>query len=267
MITDRLFTHITTHTIRTAFLAFTMSMLMAGVAYGGDTMGTFEANAPRTVTASMTGEHEVGAEQYKLTVTKDSNVSSVTVKVGSATISPVTSGGNTYWIDKGSTAKVSATAKSGYKITSNTNNVNINAAKTINITSAAKPTLSLTSVTGGLKKLRVYSSSSTYTDYTSYTNVPVYEGQKVVFYHDNSKGWSYRDLSSNIGALIDLGTGPACRLIVPVSATGPATLSMYVNTQTSGYSQLDFSWTSSSSSDPGTSGWVRSSACYPVLGS
>ncbi len=116
-------------------LCMLLTLVLSSAVYAG----TFTAGEATVLTASSTDSTSIAdsTEQYLLTVNKDANVSSVTVKVGSTTISPITSGGNTYWIDKGATATVSATAKSGYKIVNGTGSIGeMNVKKTVNITSA-----------------------------------------------------------------------------------------------------------------------------------
>ena len=74
---------------------------------------------------------------YSTTIYAATGVDSVTVKIDSTTISPATSGGNTYWIDKGVNPTVEATAKQGYIIKSGIGSTGVvNAAKTVNISSA-----------------------------------------------------------------------------------------------------------------------------------
>ena len=115
-------------------LTVLLSLLISNIAFAGTFTGnsSFSTMASSIETTSIVND----SEQYLLTVSKDTGINSVTVKVGSTTISPSTSGGNTYWIDKGATATVSATAKSGYIIKSGTGSTGaINAAKTVSITS------------------------------------------------------------------------------------------------------------------------------------
>ncbi len=92
---------------------------------GGNTAsGNVTLDGAKTVTASSTDMESVagGSEQYYITINKDSNVNTCTAS---------------QWVDKGASITVSATAKSGYKITGGTGTYsNITDKKAINVTSA-----------------------------------------------------------------------------------------------------------------------------------
>lgn len=124
-------------------------------------------------------------------------------------------------------------------------------------TGGATLTLTANAVSGydvGLDKVRVYSDANTYQDYTSYNNIGVTPGQKVVFFHDSTNDWYYNDTEGRTS----LGTGECCYITVPSNATGSATLTI-----TSGYLDNNYYELLNYYGDLGT-GWIEE--CYPTLG-
>lgn len=108
--------------IRILTIAIMLTTILSTVAHASTT-GTFAADSTKTITASATDTQGLAdsSEQYYLTVNKDSGVSTVT---------------SSQWVNKGSSVNVTATAKSGYKITGGTGSTGaMNVAKTINVTS------------------------------------------------------------------------------------------------------------------------------------
>ena len=282
--------------LKITILIFILSIIGGGTVYANNT-DSFTANTPKTVTALGVDTVGAASEQYLLTVTKDANVNAITVKVGSNTISPVKSGGNTFWISKNNNPSITATTKAGYVAASGTGSTGaMSSAKTVNVTSkAAKYTvtfnanggtcstaskqvtygstygtlptpthatagytfngwytsasggtqvtkdtnvtivqnqtlyarwntlsLSLTNKTSKITKVRVYETTTKYTDYTTYNNMIVYRGQKVVLYHSSSRMW--------MTGYTDLGTCESCYFNVPSTASGSASLNIkYLN--------------------------------------
>ncbi|MCR4675470.1 MAG: InlB B-repeat-containing protein [Lachnospiraceae bacterium] len=109
-----------------------------------------------------------------------------------------------------------------------------------------------------ITKIRVYNSSTTYTDYTNPSvgtlwipTLDVTPGQKVVFYHKSySAIWDYDDKGSNYQFL---GYALAVYFTVPSSASGDATLSLFSDKDTARFSYYNNN----------TTGWVKD--CYPAL--
>lgn len=178
---------------KTIIMAVAFTIMWGVVTAYASTTGTFTANAHKTITASATDTENIedSSEQYYLTVNKDSGVDTAT---------------SSQWVNKGDSVTVTATAKSGYKITGGTGSTGaMNAAKTVNVTSAINGyTLTWSSA------LARYGSYLGTTTSGSSSN----GGSKVIVYTNINGETSYADPFSSSGSItIKPGTEVILRMV------------------------------------------------------
>ena len=209
------------------------------------------------------------SEQYYLTVNKGSNVSSAT---------------SSQWVNKGSSVNVTATAATGYVISGGTGSTGaMNTTKTVSVTARWATTLTIKYHSSEasnrwthLSKVRVYSSSSSYTDYTPtftanrspeecLTKVAVYPGCKIILYSSSAINWNYHefcgDAASSLGySTLCASNATATYITVPSNANNDGYFYMNYNT-TYGCNVYELQWQEEGMSWV-CSGWCRTMA-YP----